>query len=90
MKKITVLSICLIATIASFSQIDTSKLYRDSIYAQKAIYIGQLLSAIINRIPNKRVSFFTPDNAITRIRGQAYYENITIIIFQKMDLQAVD
>jgi hypothetical protein len=73
----------LIATITSFSQIDTSKLYRDSIYTQKAIYIGQPLSNIINKIPYKRVSFFRADKEATRMKGQAYYDNITMLIFQK-------
>ncbi len=85
MKNFIIVLSCVLCKFSNLygQNIDTAKYVRDTIYSNKNFYIGKPLSNIINAVPEKQVAFLSPDNQYSRIKGTAYYENITIIIMPK-------
>jgi hypothetical protein len=59
------------------AQVDSSRLLRDNFYNNRASYIGQPLSKLINAI-NAPVGFSTPEHASTRKTGTASYQNFIL------------
>jgi hypothetical protein len=78
-KKITTILILLFLANKSFSQLDSSRLLRDSIYNHKANYVGQPLSKLISDL-KVVVWFGKADNAGNRTKGTAFYQNTYITI----------
>lgn len=70
---------CLLLVICTtaFSQIDTMKVLRDSIYNVRNTYTLKPLSTLINDL-NVEVRFSDPDNVGKKAKGTAYYQNIIV------------
>ncbi len=81
-KKTIIVALALLILNKIFSQTDTSRIVRDSLYNHKANYIGQPLSKLINDI-KIRVSFSYADNRGNRTRGNAYYQETIVFINTK-------
>lgn len=78
MKKIVFILIIVIAVSKVYGQVDSMRILRDSIYANKANYIGQPLSKLFNDIKALDISFSSPDNIGSLRKGTAYYKNFML------------
>jgi len=67
-----------IAVSKTYSQVDSMRILRDSIYANKANYIGQPLSKLFNDIKVAGIDFSRPDNMGSRRKGMAYYQDFLL------------
>ena len=63
----------------AYSQVDSMKVLRDSIFNLKANYIGKPLTKLLTDL-KVNVEFSPPDNSSTRTKGIAYYQNIILFL----------
>lgn len=78
--KIYVFIVLLIFPFFAKTQVDSSDKICDSIIKNKNKYIGQPMKILFNDI-NVKIDFSSPDNQGSRLRGQAYFEKISLCLF---------